>query len=68
MLTHYTMDGQMHSIGKAIRPLFTDPVTYKAGFRVIFWGKKCLTFMIHHIYSTTVLYRTKRALSIVAIL
>ena len=23
------MDGQTHAIGKAIRPLFADPVTYK---------------------------------------
>ena len=27
MLTCHTMDGQTHSIGKAIRPLFADPVT-----------------------------------------
>jgi len=26
MLTCRTMDGQMHSIGKAIRSLFADPV------------------------------------------
>ena len=26
-LTCFTMDGQMHGIGKAIRPLFADPVT-----------------------------------------
>ena len=24
---HHTMDGQIHTIGKAIRPLFADPVT-----------------------------------------
>ena len=28
ILTCLTMDGQMHTIGKAIRPLFADPVTY----------------------------------------
>ena len=26
------MDGQMHSIGKVIRLLFVDPVTYLASF------------------------------------
>jgi len=29
ILKCHTMDGQMHSIEKIIRPLFTDPVTYK---------------------------------------
>ena len=28
------MDGQMHSIGKAIRPLFADPVTYKLATQI----------------------------------
>ena len=28
MLTCHTMDGQTHSIEKAIRPVFADPVTY----------------------------------------
>ena len=28
ILTCHTMDGQTHTIGKAIRPLFADPVTY----------------------------------------
>ena len=28
ILACYLMDGQMHSIGKAIRPLFADQVTY----------------------------------------
>jgi len=28
ILTCHKMDSQMHSIGKAIRPLFTDLVTY----------------------------------------
>ena len=27
ILTYLTTDGQMHTIGKAIRPLFADPVT-----------------------------------------
>ena len=27
MLTGHTTDGQLHSIGKAIRPFFADPVT-----------------------------------------
>ena len=27
-LTCLTRGGQMHAIGKAIRPLFADPVTY----------------------------------------
>ena len=27
ILACHTMDGQMHTVGKAIRPLFTDPVT-----------------------------------------
>ena len=27
ILTCHTMDGQIHSIGKAKRPLFVDPVT-----------------------------------------
>ena len=33
ILTCLTMDGQMHTIGKAIRPLFADPVTYIVGIR-----------------------------------
>ena len=28
ILTSKGMDSQMHTIGKAIRPLFADPVTY----------------------------------------
>jgi len=28
ILTCHTMDGQVHTIGKAIRPLFADPVTF----------------------------------------
>ena len=31
ILTCLTMDGQMHTIGKAIRPLFADPVTNESG-------------------------------------
>jgi len=30
ILTCHTMDGQTHTIGKAIRPIFADPVTYLA--------------------------------------
>ena len=35
MLTCHTMDSQIHSIGKAIRPLFVDPVTYIMLFRFL---------------------------------
>ena len=40
IFTRHTTDGQIHSIGKAIRPLFADPVTYndcnlcKANFKI----------------------------------
>ena len=28
ILVYLTMDGEMHTIGKAIRPLFANPVTF----------------------------------------
>ena len=43
ILTCLTMDGQMHMIGKAIRPLFADPVTYYKNNTL---QKQCISYYI----------------------
>ena len=34
IFTYLIMDGQMHANGKAIRPLFADPVTFEANIDI----------------------------------
>jgi len=41
MLTCHTMDAQLYSIGKAIRPLFADPVTYVTVSKYIIFALEC---------------------------
>ena len=36
ILKYHITDSQMHSIGKAIRPRFADPVTY-VGYILAYW-------------------------------
>ena len=51
ILTSLVMDYQVHAIGKAIRPLFSNPVTYILQYNYIRIAKEakcmyCNTFVI----------------------
>ena len=52
ILTCHTMDGEAYTIGKAIRPLFADPVTYAIGKE--YFCSYCVAWL--DFYSTLLLY------------
>ena len=49
ILTCHTMDGQTHTIGKAVRPLFADPVTIMHAFIPRIWYYKFLNAFLDNL-------------------